>query len=953
VIGPSDDANVTVGPPPSTNPESDVVESIPEFQARWSASLSTNSTWVDFSDKMDQFAIDVVNTCNVHYRSPKNRPGPRRPNRPSARPANNNRQPIGYNPVEARKIQTLYRISKKRAARKIIDDSKPSYSGSVEDANDFFERVFGPRNCDVDKVKSGLNEFVPSGPADDNLGTPTTPKEVEKKLKSLSNSAPGVDRVEYRHLKTIDPKGSLLSSIFNRCLAEEDVPSQWKIAQTILIHKKGDASDISNFRPIALMSCIYKLFASIIANRLVSFSINNDLLSSAQKSARPSEGCYEHTFILQSLILDANRHDKNIYLAWLDLRNAFGSVPHEVISTTLSHLGVPDSVVSLIGNIYTNAFTEVRTPAGNTSSIPILSGVKQGCPLSPIIFNLSIELILRAVNAKAQSIGAAKHFASDISVLAYADDLVIITRNPDKLQKLLDAASETASILGLEFRPDKCASLSLTYGKQFKDNIQLRDYIVQGKAIPSLRAHEHYRYLGVPIGMIREVTSLEKLAEDLCVDLDRIANSLLAPWQKLDMIRTFVQPCLTYVLRAGEPLKASLTNYRKKLIEVVRSICNLPLRATSHFVFAPIKVGGLGFQDPKAEVDVQTVVQAIKMLSSSDPFVSAVAIGELRKAVRFAARADPSPALMRDFMSGSTRGNFHRDRIRYRTHSLWTRARCACRRLGLTFAVPDNESPAIYTNTKGPCLAKSASSFLHRHVQDRAAEKLMDFPDQGKVARALVNDSFGNGSAFLYTGLNIRFRDWRFVHRARLNVVPTNQNKARWCDVSSNCRKCGDASETLPHILNHCEPSMTKIRERHNSIVSRLANAIKSGDVRIDKQVPGIDDECRPDIVIQNDDEVLIIDVTCPFENGENALAEADFNKVAKYDHVKRHYQSLGKRCSVHGFVIGSLGTWHPDNEAVLSKLMMTKSYKSLFRKLCCTDVIKGSADIYYNHMVV
>ena len=267
--------------------------------------------------------------------------------------------------------------------------------------------------------------------------------------------------------------------------------------------------------------------------------------------------------------------------------------------------------------------------------------------------------------------------------------------------------------------------------------------------------------------------------------------------------------------------------------------------------------------------------------------------------------------------------------------------------------MPDNDPPAIYTNSKGPCLAKSASSFLHRHVQDRAAEKLMDFPDQGKVARALVKDSFGNGSAILYTGLNIRFRDWRFIHRARLNVVPTNQNKARWCDVSSNCRMCGDASETLPHILNHCAPSMTKIRERHNSVVNRLSQAVRSGLVRIDKQVPGIADECRPDIVIENDDDVIVIDVTCPFENGEKALAEADYNKVMKYDHVKRHFQSMGKSCSVHGFVIGSLGTWHPDNEAVLSKLMMSRSYKSLFRKLCCTDVIKGSADIYYSHMVV
>ena len=163
-----------------------------------------------------------------------------------------------------------------------------------------------------------------------------------------------------------------------------------------------------------------------MANRLVTFSINNNLLSASQKSARPTEGCYEHTFLLQSLVLDAKRHQKNLYLAWLDLKNTFGSVPHDVIRVTLEHLGVPDSVVQLVSNVYTNASTVINTPSGLTPTISLLSGVKQGCPLSPILFNLCIEIILCSIIAKGNTIGHAKHFDSGISVLAYADDLVII-----------------------------------------------------------------------------------------------------------------------------------------------------------------------------------------------------------------------------------------------------------------------------------------------------------------------------------------------------------------------------------------------------------------------------------------------------------------------------------------------------------------------------------------------
>ena len=920
------------------------------FQDRWSSVFSDNTSWEDFSNQCYKFADDVVKTSNE--RQPGKKPVPRRPFRPPARPVNPNRVPLRYCPREAKKIQAMYRMSKKREARKVLDNNSPSYTGSCDDANSFFTSVFGEKHCNTEDVKRGLEDFVPSAPVDGRLYAPISAEEASKKLRSLSNSAPGSDKVQYRHLRSVDPKCNILSSIFNRCLSESDVPEEWKTSSTILIHKKGDSRDVSNFRPIALMSCIYKLFMSILANRLVTFSINNNLLSDVQKSARPTEGCYEHTFILQSLVLDAKRLGKDLFISWLDLKNAFGSVPHDVIKTTLSHLGIPEGIVKLIENVYTNATTVVNTPSGSTPSIPILAGVKQGCPLSPILFNLCVEIILRSIMAKGQSIGPIKYHGCDICLLAYADDLVLIAKDQWKLQQLLDAASSSASLIGLEFRQDKCASISMTYSKKYKTNLQKNDLKIQGRVMPALSEHEHYRYLGVLIGLFRDVESLDKLVDILCVDMDRIHSSLLAPWQKLDAIRTFIQPCLTFALRSGEPLKAALINYRKKLVEVVRSILNLPTRASSCIIFASRSVGGLAFQDPLEEVDIQTVIQAIKMLSSSDPIVSSIARSELWSAVRFAARDNPSPSLTRDFLSGSTEGKLHPNQIRYRTHSLWTRTRSACRRLKISFSVPDNDDPVISTESSGPRRAKSACSFLHQLTQDRASQKLLNLPDQGKVARAMVKDAFGNGSSWMFTGLNMRFKDWRFVHRARMNVVPTNKNKSKWSDdFSPECRVCQSTDETLPHILCHCKVNMVPIRERHNKIVERLRKAVRYGHVRVDQQVPGLNEPCRPDLVITDGNVVTVIDVTCPFENGESALPNADYAKVIKYKSVKSHFQSLGKKCNVFGFVIGCLGTWHPNNEAVLRSLDMSRKYKSLFRKLCCSDVIRGSAEIYYEHM--
>ena len=372
-----------------------------------------------------------------------------------------------FNPVEARHIQGLYRHSKKRAARKILNNASVSYAGTQVDEETYFNEVLSEKQCNTTLLSEALRAHVPNAVDEaftNILKNCILETEVASKLRSAANTAPGEDRVEYAHLKKIDPTGKILAPMFNTCLRAKNVPPIWKEAVTILIYKKGDPADVSNFRPIALMSCIYKLLMGIMAKRLTRWSIDAGILSPEQKSARPTEGCYEHTYILKSLVGQARRNKKKLALAWLDIRNAFGSVLHAVILTTLRYLGVPEELVSLIMNAYRGASTTIKLPDGSTRSIPIQAGVKQGCPLSPILFNLCIELILRRVKEAAANLksGQCDHYGTLISCLAYADDLVLIARSKKALQTLLDAASDAANIVGFQFRPDKCATLSLT-----------------------------------------------------------------------------------------------------------------------------------------------------------------------------------------------------------------------------------------------------------------------------------------------------------------------------------------------------------------------------------------------------------------------------------------------------------------------------------------------------------
>lgn len=785
---------------------------------------------------------------------------------------------------------------------------------------------------------------------------PFSKREIRRKLMSMTNSAPGRDRVEYRHLKLVDPDGSLLSLVFNRCLSEKKIPKAWKQSTIILIYKKGDSNDPSNFRPIALMSCLYKLFTSLLSSRVSQFAVEFDLMSPHQKSARPSEGCHEHTFTLQSIVADCKRNSKNCFFAWLDLRNAFGSISHDVIYTTLSHMGFSESFVDLIKDIYTDTTTTIKTSQSEeTDTININAGVKQGCPISPVLFNLSSELLIRSVTSKCNDNKDIPFLLHDqpISILAYADDLVLISRSREGLQNILDVVSQAANALDLSFRPDKCCSLSVTCGKKEQSRVSNDIFLVQDREIPFLSKDESFRYLGVPIGLLYDANDMTDITDKLIKDLEKIRDSLLTPWQKLDSIRTFIQPCLTYALRACPVTRKSLVKYRQKLVDVLRSICNLPKRSTVCYFFADKSVGGLGLQDPYDERLLQKVVHTIKILSSKDPLIKNIAHGQLKSVVYRCFHRNPTDKEIDDFLSGSSEGELKNHQKANNGNTLWSQCRKATRSLKVNIKNAMSD-PIVTASETTSANAKSVAAYLHRRCLEKHANKLKSLPDQGKVARCLQTSNFPSTNSWCYEGTGLRFCDWRFIHRARLNTLPTNDVKSRFSDGnSSECRNCHSQtdSETLPHIICHCGPNMPSITARHDKILQRLTNCIHRGTYTVDKVVPGAPGINRPDLVVTDGNKVTVVDVTCPFDNDVDALKSAAERKESKYHYLVDHFRNLNLEAKIFGFVVGSLGGWYPGNEKVLDELYVSKRYRTLFRKLCCADSIQGSRNIYVEHL--
>ena len=304
---------------------------------------------------------------------------------------------------------------------------------------------------------------------------------------------------------------------------------------------------------------------------------------------------------------------------------------------------------------------------------------------------------------------------------------------------------DAANIIGLSFWPDKCATLSLTLTQQRATFDQIEDLTIQGNHLPALLQEELYRYRGVPIGLVHNIDDIPNIVPQLIQHVEIIASSLLAPWKKLDAIRTFSQPCLTYALRAGNPEMQSLDVYKSTLVHMLHDICSLPNRASPAYFFASKQSGGLAFEEPRTKCDVQAIVQAVWILSSADPAVVAMARQELKYIVRRSSQSNPTPELISVYLSSTP--DPRTEHLYYTYSSLWSHVRQACRRLCISFFYSDTNEITIADDDTEKVKCKNVTTFLHRLVQSRFANDLMQLHDQGKVARCLFDDQYANGSA--------------------------------------------------------------------------------------------------------------------------------------------------------------------------------------------------------------
>lgn len=319
---------------------------------------------------------------------------------------------------------------------------------------------------------------------------PLSKHEMEYALSSMKNrKAPGVDGINAELLKYGGEElKTRLLELFNNCWRKCQIPDAWKKAKVISLFKKGNRSQPQNYRGISLLINAYKVYTKIINKRLT--TISDSLLLEEQSGFRQGRSCTDNVFTINQIIEKRREFNLETHIAFIDYEKAFDRVNRELLWQILQKRGYPLHLIEVIKSLYHK--TSINLQVGNKmlEELEVNRGVRQGCSLSPTLFNIYIDNILREWKSLSKpSIWINPN--TPLQSLLYADDHTIIEENELSLQKSLYQLNRICK--------PYCLSISVSKTKvmAFRGKYPIRTkIIIDDKVIEQVK---HFNYLGCDI----------------------------------------------------------------------------------------------------------------------------------------------------------------------------------------------------------------------------------------------------------------------------------------------------------------------------------------------------------------------------------------------------------------------------------------------------------------------
>ena len=683
---------------------------------------------------------------------------------------------------------------------------------------DLATTVAGPKSGRLNCSKTELDDHIrktysdplrdESLPPMDGLKHPSSPgiqfqlgKLKEKELhdfvrKSRAKSAPGGDEVSYKVYKYCDRLRHKLFLLLRELWEKEGLVDDWCNAEGIYLPKEENSEAIGDFRPISILNVDGKIYMGIIAKRTVDYLQSNGYINeSVQKAGIPGiPECIEHAYSIWDIIQEAKKNRKDLNVVWLDLANAYGSVPHELLFKAMEFFHIPEKVKNIMRNYYNKFRMRFTTENFTTDWHRLEVGIGAGCTISVIWFVLVMEMLLRSADCSEEMVKVRS------PKKAFMGDVTLLTENQEMMEKVLKRLDDLITWSRMRFKAKKSRSLTFVKGRQR----QVKFWIA-GERMPTVK-EKPVKSLGrwyagslTDRGRGMEVT---REAEE---GLKKIDESKLPGKYKIWCLHFGLYPRLSWPLLIYE---VALTR-----VEAIERLCSIHIRK---WLGLPRVTNNSSLYRSKGalQLPLTSIVEIYKA-------------GKVRTVMMLRDSKDPEIRNNPPDVTTATK---------WKAEEETEKIIADLKHRDIVGAV-QNDRKGLGSDPFKPFSAmnqRERRTAVSGKIKDLESERrevhLIQCAQQGQVVRweeNVVERKLSWNEIW-----NWNMSRLSFLLRSTYDVLPSPANLVRWkVSDDDNCR-CGKRG-TLKHILSNCTKALDRYTWRHNEVLKIIHRVTKEQIERI------------------------------------------------------------------------------------------------------------------------
>uniref|UniRef100_A0A3B1JJ67 Reverse transcriptase domain-containing protein n=1 Tax=Astyanax mexicanus TaxID=7994 RepID=A0A3B1JJ67_ASTMX len=820
----------------------------------------------------------------------------------------------------------FYRDPFKYACQLLEEKRSGKLSISKEDLEQYIKGQYTDESRDIPLGSPGYVPRPDPPKTAFDIAPPRLSEIKEALRKARSGSAPGPNGIPYKLYKHCPQVTKIVWNLMRVVWKNKSVPAEWQEAVGIFIPKEQNSTTTSQFRSIALLNVEGKIFFTVLARRIAQFLKSNSYIdTSCQKAGLPGfPGCIEHATMIWEQIQRAKREKSDLHVVWLDMANAYGSVPHKLVEFALEFFYIPDCIITIIGKYFSNLRMSFVMDGFATGWQQLEVGIAMGCSISPILFVAAFEVIL--IGARQVARGLKTPEGGRFPALrGYMDDVTSILQTAPCTARLLKRLEELTMWARMKIKSSKSRSLSIRKGVRDDRTV----FSAGGEKIPLL-AEQPIRSLG------REYTAelsdrqmgtmiQRQLREGLIkINSSQLPGKLKVWCYQFTLFQRVMWPLKVCEVPSSVSSKMDgiANSYMRKWLGLPRCFSDAGLFG-KNMLQLPLKSINLGYKQEKTRL-------VLEVNESRDEVVKGARVA-IRTGRKWRAQEEVNQAISR---------LQHKEVL----------GRTQVSQAGLGWG----ESVPFWSKATREQRKIMVVEEVSQVEQDRYLIKAVSQGKQGAWTR--WEDTINR----VITWTDI----WRmpqsrlsFLLRAAYDTLPCPQNLSQWFGSEEKCPLCSKLNVSLQHILSGCSVALSqgRLRWRHNQVLRKLAEQLEESRVRanifpevsrpkipfvkpgegVQKTAagrptcllsPGKEWEMRvdlgtklifpseitqttlrPDVVMWSRaaKKVLIIELTVPWEEG--MLAAYEYKRL-KYSDLAAECREGGWTTSIHPVEVGCRG---------------------------------------------